>query len=487
MVPDGKTDNSAAFQSCLDKNAPAEGSGKLAYVTIPPGAFLFHSNVTLRSHEIIIGSSTASTQLLWQPSLSSAKSLITATQYAGIAELSMKGPGSSSLFATSDRGYKNSGNSNSTGHFFVKNVDFELMGDSANGTIVSLTGPDIQVYGSTFDTSSVNDSTLQYSAVNLGVEFADGLMIAGNTFINDNGYSGVNGQNIIVESNTASSRVEPGPNGNDFITVSRPICAWCQSMMIQNVYIGYNNIENIGRATAEVITNDGGGGAYFGPVASSTDNTVTLAYDPSWIWTGNSSPQTINVAIVAGTGVGQYSMLKGWNHRTLNLENSWAVLPDSTSVVVVATTMRSLIVAHNSITNTLGMSISMVGTFDTVIEDNLLTNSGDGIRVSDASNYGGPQAYPAALNTVVLRNKIVKGEGSYFGRNRNYSGGIGIWDGQASLVSGLLIRDNYVNGIQKIYSCNGTKGISANLIEENAANWWIETIPGFLVQNNTAP
>jgi len=195
----------------------------------------------------------------------------------------------------------------------------------------------------------------------------------------------------------------------------------------------------------------------------------------------------MNVAIVAGTGVGQYSMLKGWIGRTLNLEKPWDVLPDSTSIVVVAATQRSLIIAHNSIANTLGMSISMGGTFDTAIEDNLLENSGDGIRVSDASDYGGPEAYPAALNTVVLRNRMSKGGGDFIGRSQHYSGGVGIWDGKASLVSGLVIRDNYVDVPQTIYSCNGTAGISATLIEKNTAKWVGGQIPGFLVQNNTAP
>jgi hypothetical protein len=38
--------------------------------------------------------------------------------------------------------------------------------------------------------------------------------------------------------------------------------------------------------------------------------------------------------------------------------------------------------AHNTITNTLGVSIVLGDSLEGVIEDNLLTNSGDGIMIS---------------------------------------------------------------------------------------------------------
>ena len=69
-----------------------------------------------------------------------------------------------------------------------------------------------------------------------------------------------------------------------------------------------------------MITNDGDGGSYLGPVASSTASTVTLADDPNWNWMGTTNPQAAVMAIVFGTGVGQYSFLKSYSGRTINFK-----------------------------------------------------------------------------------------------------------------------------------------------------------------------
>jgi len=64
--------------------------------------------------------------------------------------------------------------------------------------------------------------------------------------------------------------------------------------------------------------------------------------------------------------------------------------------------------------------------------------------------------------------------------------GIGILDMPGCLLSGLVIRDNVVPPLETIFSTNGLNGISANLIEQNQANWFPTwSIPGFLVQDNT--
>ena len=60
----------------------------------------------------------------------------------------------------------------------------------------------------------------------------------------------------------------------------------------------------MGSDDQQVITNDGDGGSYFGPIASSTTNTVTLADDPEWNWMGTSNPQAAVMVIAFGTGVG---------------------------------------------------------------------------------------------------------------------------------------------------------------------------------------
>ena len=64
-----------------------------------------------------------------------------------------------------------------------------------------------------------------------------------------------------------------------------------------------------------------------------------------------------------------------------------------------------------------------------MIEDNLLTNSGQGILISAFGPYGGPAAFGPVLNTDVLRNTSPWGAAtSFFATADLYLWGIGIQD-----------------------------------------------------------
>jgi hypothetical protein len=122
-----------------------------------------------------------------------------------------------------------------------------------------------------------------------------------------------------------------------------------------------------------------------------------------------------------------------------------------------------------------------------VIEDNVLTNAGQGILISAFGPYGGPAAYGPVMNTDVLRNTIARGGGNLIAYDQgNYIWGIGISDFPGCLLSGLMIRGNVVPTGNAIYATDGVNGISANVIEQNQA-YWQPTFPtpGFLVQDNS--
>lgn len=204
---------------------------------------------------------------------------------------------------------------------------------------------------------------------------------------------------------------------------------------------------------------------------------------------GTTNPQAAVMAIVFGTGVGQYSFLQSYSGRTIQLASPWKVLPDTTSIVVIAQYELNMTVAHNTITNTLGGSIVLGDALEGVIEDNVLTNAGQGILISAFGPYGGPAAYGPVMNTDVLRNTLALGAGNLIAHDQgNYIWGIGIQDFPGCLLSGLMIRDNVVPSVNVIYNTDGVNGISANVIEQNLANWQ-PTFPtsGFLVQDNSPP
>jgi hypothetical protein len=126
-----------------------------------------------------------------------------------------------------------------------------------------------------------------------------------------------------------------------------------------------------------------------------------------------------------------------------------------------------------------------------VIEDNVMTNSGGGILISAFGSYGGPAGYGPVMNTDVLRNTIAVGAGNLIYPDQlqyGYLDGIGMQDMPGCLLSGLMIRGNVVPSVNVIYSTDGVNGISANVIEQNQANWEPAfPTPGFLVQDNSPP
>jgi hypothetical protein len=301
-------------------------------------------------------------------------------------------------------------------------------------------------------------------------------------------------QNVIFEDNLTYSQNPPGQgaNGNSAgsgLSIGRGFSQYGPSALSQDIYVGYNTFQNMGSKGQQIITNDGEGGAYYGRIASSTASTVFLRDDPAWNWMGTTNPQASIMAIISGRGVGQYSFLQSYSVRTIRLMAPWKVLPDATSVVVISQYELNMTFAHNTISNTLGVSINLMDSLEGLIEDNVLTNSGYGILISAFGPYGGPASYGPVINTEVLRNTITAGVGNFIVRSPYTNvAGIGILDMPGCLLSGLMARSNAVTSMNTIYSTNGLNGISANVIEQNRA-YWAPTfaIPGFLIEDNSPP
>ncbi len=482
LVGNGKTDNTALLQACLDKNAPTTASHHLAYIAIPAGTFVLTSGVTPHSNEILVGTSPTSTKFIGEPQGAPPKAWFKVPQHFALANLSFKAPANPYLLVSSD----STGNPETSGHLFFDNINIQSTSDATNGReqMFLLAGPDIQVYNSFF---------LSGSNQNFDVNFGDGGIVSGSRIVLNNwtGLGLTDSQNLIFEKNLIYSTNTPGNrfSGGSGLSIGRSNNKFGRSALSQDIYVGYNTFRNMGSKGQQIITNDGDGGSYFGPIASSTATQVTLAHEPDWSWMGTTNPRTASIAIISGTGVGQYSLLKGWRGRTISLTTPWKVLPDPTSTVVISQYELNMTIAHNTITNTLGASIVLGDALEGVLEDNILTNSGDGILISAYGPYGGPAAYGPVINTDVLRNIVASGSGNLITSSVNTNlAGIGIQDMPGCLVSGLLIRNNVVSAKDTIFSTDGLNGISAVLIELNRANW-LPTfpIPGFLVQHNTPP
>jgi hypothetical protein len=487
LVGDGVTDNTKRLQSCLDMYAPSEGEKNLVvYIAIPHGNFVLTGPVTGHSLEVLVGASPNVSNFLGKPKGLPPVAWFNIPQSFGMANLSLIAPANPNLLLSSGT---LTGNPLTSGHLFFNNVHFASTEDASNGAenLFAIAGPDIQVYNSSFLSGSFQAFDIFYG---------DGAIVSGSNFVLNNwtGLGIQDSQNVIFENNLTFSQdpLDVTKNGNlagSGLSVSRGNNQWGPSALSRDIYIGHNAFQNMGSNDQQVITNDGDGGSYLGPVASSTASTVTLAADPAWNWMGTTNPQASVMAIVSGTGAGQYSFLQSYSGRTMQLATPWQVLPDGTSVVVIAQYEQNMTIAHNTITNTLGGSIVLGDALEGVIEDNVLTNAGQGILISAFGPYGGPAAYGPVMNTDVLRNTLAVGAGNLFAYDHgNYIFGIGIQDFPGCLLSGLMIRDNVVPSADAIYNTDGVNGISANVIEQNQA-YWQPTFPtpGFLVQDNSPP
>jgi hypothetical protein len=485
LVGDGVTDNTKSLQTCLDVNAPI-GSREVAYFNIPPGKFVLTGMITGHPYEVLIGSSPTATRFVGRPTGPPPAAWFAVPQYFGLTDLALEAPANPNLFRSSGT---TTGNPMTSGHLFFNNIDFESTSDASNGAEVMflLAGPDIQVYNSYFLS---NSNEVFY------ILFGDGGIVSGNHMVLNNwtGLAIGDSQNMIFETNLIDSQNQPGQgNGNHSggsgLSIGRSNNIYGQSRLSRNIYAGYNKFQNMGSGDQQAITNDGDGGAYLGPVAQSTTDTITLANDPNWNWMGTTNPQASVMAIVFGTGVGQYSFLKSYSGRTINLSTPLKVLPDATSVIVISQYELNMTIAHNAFTNTLGDTIVLGDALEGVIEDNTLTNAGGGILISAFGPYGGPAAYGPVMNTDVLRNTITPGDGNFIFRDATpYLWGIGIQDFPGCSVSGLMIRNNTVTPINTIYSTDGVNGISAVVVEQNQALWAPSfSTPGFLIQDNSPP
>jgi len=98
----------------------------------------------------------------------------------------------------------------------------------------------------------------------------------------------------------------------------------------RNVYYSYNDMRFAHGWDREIMTTDAGGEAYFGKVAATRGNEMTLAEDPKWgsrNWFGG------GVFILDGTGAGQWRYVQSYEGRKVVLDRPWDVPPDATSVL----------------------------------------------------------------------------------------------------------------------------------------------------------
>jgi hypothetical protein len=133
-----------------------DSMGVVVYIAIPTGNFVLTEGVTAHPFEVLVGSSSTTTNFVGRPPGSPPAAWFNVPQYFGMANLSLQAPANPNLLLSSGT---TTGNPLTSGHLFFNNVNFASSADASGGreSMFALAGPDIQVYNSVFVSGSNQD------------------------------------------------------------------------------------------------------------------------------------------------------------------------------------------------------------------------------------------------------------------------------------------------------------------------------------------
>jgi len=174
-------------------------------------------------------------------------------------------------------------------------------------------------------------------------------------------------------------------------------------------------ITNINRNDGETLLTEGGGSnrtENIGTVATATSDTITdpsntINTDPF----GTGLPGDYGVAIVDGTGAGQTRELIGYSGNTMQVDQPWEVIPDSTShyATFVWGLEKALIEGNTLIDNPRGIWLYQTAIRDVDVSGNTITNGG-GIYVRSFESDAATQFDPM-YNVRITYNNISNSDG----------------------------------------------------------------------------
>jgi hypothetical protein len=381
------------IQQALDKVGSAGGGT----VFLPRGRYAITGSLTIPRNVRLSGEGEELTALCWSDTETPPDALIAGTDHFQIENLT--------LYSTTwKHGIVSNINKPDAGHILITHVRMRLDPyrghitpedvnkrfvesqklSTGGGDSLRLGGEDIEVSG----------CDIYGGGRSLYLERPAGASIHDNTFYNGRwGWYCLTGSNgLILERNRiiGGDLMSTGGGLNDYDTT-----------VSQNVYYAYNELKNMFGWDREAMTTDAGGGAYYGYVADSSGNKVTLAADPKWTdrdWTG------AGIFLIDGKGKGQYRQITHYDGRDVEVDHPWRIPPDSTSVATITMIQRNYLFIANSFTDA-GVAIQMYGASTGNIAWRNVSCRTAGFH-NFGMNYGGVQ--PSWYNQW-LENRITEG------------------------------------------------------------------------------
>jgi len=226
-------------------------------------------------------------------------------------------------------------------------------------------GDTLRVGGSKIE---VTDCDLYGSGRSLALGYARGATISGNTLANGRWgwYDIYNSENVIFEKNDVV--------GADLMSTGGGLSCWRTKMpRQQNIYVGQNAFRLMHGWDREAMTSDGGGGAYQGPVASATADTIAIPAGEKW-----HAPDLAGMTcfVVRGKGAAQWRLVREADPNRVRLDRPWDVIPDASSTVSIVMTHRNYLVIGNDFSDC-GIAVQFYGTaLGHIVAQNRCTRGG---------------------------------------------------------------------------------------------------------------
>lgn len=469
----GITDDTAAAAAAL--KAAKDAGGGIIY--FPEGKYNLKSQQeqTIPDLSVICGAGKDKTTLMLE------KRIYSSDNYSGIYDLSIV---SESVRPEDDTakyifGYVGAllyGNGANV-HFFVSNIDMKVADGSS---FTSYDSKHLVIENSSFDVTHCGPMQQCNKITKIRkMRFVNNYVK--NTqrpLLYFGGYSWIDG--CIFE----------GDNGGDSCEKTNGIVQTMEHRIADlygdKIFYGNNNIigivgdkrEEYDDSCGEGICNQANKRIAVGSVTCSTENTLTTELDFETIKTQKDSNGIVigtyligsKVAIISGNGVGQVRKIAAVEGNTITVDKPWTLLPQEDDIYALnGEIAEKYIIVNNNIeaVTRKGGIMMYTSSFDNIIENNTMTNSG-GIWFGKTQSAGNARAEISYFN-YVANNNLSGGIPNKANGQRDNALYIGVGD-DGGAVTNIDLDYPSISQYANMYKANVIEGNGAEVTAESSYN-----------------
>lgn len=490
---DGATDDTKAVLSAMGR-AEQEGGGTVYF---PSGRYKLSTTIDIPRGITLKGEQESRTSIFWANSKEPLPAILRGKSDFGIEDLTLVFSYAIHGIVADDEGAARTGNITlravrTRWNLYSGNITIQEAADRVQqsrrqaggaGDLLRLTGKNIQI---------INCDLLS-SGKALNLKSVDGAVVSNNILENGRfGWYTLSGcQHVIFEHNLVTG-ADLMASGGGVNTLGHSLARW--------VYFAHNELRQFYGWDQEAMTLDGSGGAYFGPVQSSSGSKVII---PTGELPGDGRLAGMVCYVISGKGKGQYRVITSNDEHGFEVETPWQVPLDTSSKVGISQMRGRYLFIGNKVTDA-GVAIQLYGIALEVIADSNSSTRAGGFRgyaipYRASSNQDWAIANQPEMFVQFLNNEIV--DGNTYIRGTMTGSTIGLDsippspDWASPMGLGLIIRGNRLDSASQIVvSTKPAKApavedvvIEDNAVEDSARNIRVDAgAVRVLVNRNTS-